>query len=530
MSITLDTVNWGSAPNIGVTFSYDSRRSGQDMLYRVYASLSPVTGGSYFGYPVYISLYLDGACEVSGDTVKAASPERWSSSIDYDSGWITVSGKSGGTTALTVRLYSGSGSSRDQRYNYSLEVEPGSSLEDFGLTAGDATIGQTGTLTVTKPDSGYEFRFSYTFGSSSGTLSGTSLKQVSQTAAKAVYQWQVPAALANQIPDALWGVGTMTMAIYDGGDYIGSVQASFTAYVPESMRPTATLQVTVVNDNAVVKGWNLCLQGLSRLQYTVKASGQGGASVKTCSFSFAGQTVTGASGTTALIGSAGTMKPSVTVTDSRGRSATVTGSAVKVYAYRQPVIADSGVTRCDADGVPADDGAYLKVWCKASCADVESRNTVKVRARYRPMGGGWSGYTTLSSGVKKLLGGGLAATASYEVELSAVDTVGSVRTVRYTASTSQVTLHLRNGGKGAAFGKYGEREALECAWPAVFYGDAEVAGELTLGGRPLADVLWPVGSVRFTAEAVPPQPSPENAVWESAATGIEGLYAWRRTT
>lgn len=139
--------------------SYDSRRSGQDMLYRIYASLSPVTGGSYFGYPVYISLYLDGACEVSGDTVKAASPERWSSSIDYDSGWITVSGKSGGTTALTVRLYSGSGSSRDQRYNYSLEVEPGSSLEDFGLTAGDATIGQTGTLTVTKPDSGYEFRF-----------------------------------------------------------------------------------------------------------------------------------------------------------------------------------------------------------------------------------------------------------------------------------------------------------------------------------------------------------------------------------
>ena len=215
---------------------------------------------------------------------------------------------------------------------------------------------------------------------------------------------------------------------------------------------------------------------------------------------------------------------------SNNRLHTVTGSAIKVYAYRQPVIADSGVTRCDADGVPADDGAYLKVWCKASCADVESRNTVKVRARYRPMGGDWSGYTTLSSGVKKLLGGGLAATASYEVELSAVDTVGSVRTVRYTASTSQVTLHLRNGGKGAAFGKYGEREALECAWPAVFYGDAEVAGELTLGGRPLADVLWPVGSVRFTAEAVPPQPSPENAVWESAATGIEGLYAWRRTT
>ena len=74
MSITLDTVNWGSAPSIGVTFSYDSQRSGQDMRYRICASLAPVTGGSYFGYPIYISLYLDGDCAVSGDTVKAASP------------------------------------------------------------------------------------------------------------------------------------------------------------------------------------------------------------------------------------------------------------------------------------------------------------------------------------------------------------------------------------------------------------------------------------------------------------------------
>ena len=105
MSITLDTVNWGSAPNSGVTLVYDSQRSGQDMRYRIYASLAPVTGGSYFGYPVYISLYLDGDCAVSGGTVKAASPDRWSSAIEYDSGWITVSGKSGGTTALTVRLY-----------------------------------------------------------------------------------------------------------------------------------------------------------------------------------------------------------------------------------------------------------------------------------------------------------------------------------------------------------------------------------------------------------------------------------------
>ena len=530
MSVTLDTVNWGSAPNIGVTFSYDSQRAGRDMRYRIRAALSPVTGGSYFGYPVYIALYLDGACAVSGDTVKAASPDRWSSAIEYDSGWLTVSGKSGGTTALTVRLYSGSGSSRDQQYSYALEVEPGGTAEDFALSAGDVTIGQAGTLTVVKPGGGYTFRFSYAFGGASGTLGGASLKQVSSTGSKAVYQWTAPEALAAQIPNALRGVGTMTMGIYSGSEYVGSVQAAFTAYVPESMRPTAAVQVTVVNDNAAVRGWGLCVQGLSRLQYTVQAAGAGGATVKACRFTFAGQSMTGTSGTTARIGSAGTLKPSVTVTDSRGRTATVTGGAVRVYAYHQPVISDSGAVRCGGDGAAADSGAYLKVRCAASCAGVEGRNTVTVRARYRAMGGSWSGYTTLTNGVERLLGGGLAAAASYEVELSAADTVGNVRTVRYTAATSQVTLHLRSGGKGAAFGKYGEKEALECAWPAVFYGDMEVSGSLTVGGLTLADALWPVGCVRLTAEAAPPVPSPENAVWESVDTGMEGLYAWRRIT
>ena len=111
-----------------------------------------------------------------------------------------------------------------------------------------------------------------------------------------------------------------------------------------------------------------------------------------------------------------------------------------------------------------------------------------------------------------------------------MDAVGGVRTVRYTASTSQVTMHLRSGGKGAAFGKYSEGERLECAWPAVFYGDVEVSGGLTLGGQALADALWPVGCVRLTAEDTEPQPSPEGAEWERVDCGMAGIYAWRRIT
>ena len=125
--------------------------------------------------------------------------------------------------------------------------------------------------------------------------------------------------------------------------------------------------------------------------------------------------------------------------------------------------------------------------------------------------------------VSVLLGGGLDSGTSYEVELSAEDTVGNVRVVRYTAATSRVTLHLRAGGMGAAFGKYAEQEALECVWPAVFYGDVAVTGQT------VEAMLFPVGSVRLTDSPAAPE-TPAGAVWESVETGIAGVYGWRRTT
>lgn len=198
-------------------------------------------------------------------------------------------------------------------------------------------------------------------------------------------------------------------------------------------------------------------------------------------------------------------------------------------AYYPPAITASMAARCAADGTEKDDGAYLKVKCAAQCADVQGHNTVVLRARFRPVGGAWNGYTALLPGAEQLLGGGLDSGTSYEVELSAEDTVGNVRVVRYTAATSRVTLHLRAGGMGAAFGKYAEQEALECVWPAVFYGDVAVSGALTVNGQTVEAMLFPVGSVRLTDSPAAPE-TPAGAVWESVETGIAGVYGWRRTT
>ena len=119
---TLDSIQWGGTPLIGVSFAYEGQRSGSSMQYRIRVTIDPLTGASYFGYPIYLSVYVDGGSVTSGYTMKAASPNRWSEAINYDSGWVTVADP-GGYVPLTIRLYSGSGSTRDDSYSYVLPVE-----------------------------------------------------------------------------------------------------------------------------------------------------------------------------------------------------------------------------------------------------------------------------------------------------------------------------------------------------------------------------------------------------------------------
>ena len=202
MSYTaLDSIQWGGTPKIGVSFGYDSRRAGGDMQYRIYVTVAPLTGASYFGYPIYLTVYVDGDCVDSGYTLKQASPSRWSGSIEYDSGWVTAAGAVG-SAPLSIRLYSGSGSTRDDSYGYALPVERVESIGDFTLTAGDAVIGQAGTLTVTRPGYGYSFAFRYALGSAGGSIAAGDLKTVNSSSGRVVYQWTVPEALAQQLPES----------------------------------------------------------------------------------------------------------------------------------------------------------------------------------------------------------------------------------------------------------------------------------------------------------------------------------------
>ena len=139
----------------------------------------------------------------------------------------------------------------------------------------------------------------------------------------------------------------------------------------------------------------------------------------------------------------------------------------------------------------------------ARCAPCGGHNALTLRARYRRVGGSWGAYQSLTSGTASVLAG-FETTGSYEVQLTASDSLGGSKTVLVPVSTAEVTLHLRSGGKGAAFGKYSEKEALECAWNAEFQGEVQAAS-LRVGGRMLLDWIYPIGAVYISASATDPK-------------------------
>ena len=122
-----EALKWTSnSPAIYLTVKYGKHRSGADMVYSVELSISAVSGsGKSFGYPIYaqISVNNEGSPRYT-HTMKAASTSKWSDPIRWNTGDFVVSNKVDGSTPLKVRLYSGSGSSRDQTWNFSMGVDP----------------------------------------------------------------------------------------------------------------------------------------------------------------------------------------------------------------------------------------------------------------------------------------------------------------------------------------------------------------------------------------------------------------------
>lgn len=465
----LDSGNWGTGPKIPISFYYDYQRSGTSMQYKVKIVFGTVNGASYFGYPIYIDLSLDGVKRVTQYTAKSASPSQWSSAIIYESGWITVSNKVEGSTALIIRLYSGNGNTRDTSYKYNLAVSPAATTPTFSATT--VIMGQSVTISLPRASSSYTHVVTYYFQGLRGQIASAATTSVS---------WTPPISLASQIPNATSGTCTIGVGTWDGDTLIGTKEVTITLVVPDSVKPSVSGVAISEAVSGIASKFGCYVQSKSKLNVNVTAAGAYGSTISNISTTFEGATYSGSSFTTNAVTTSGTLSMVTTITDSRGRTASTTTS-VTIVTYTPPQIMSLTAYRINTSGSADDSGERIAVAVKYAIATVNSKNTRLYSARYKI-----SGATSFSTVAENQ-----AASVSYDgtLKYTSSPTISgdNAWVIRFeladyfTTVAAEVEIpsaftimDFRSTGKGVAIGKVSEKDAFEVAMDAEFTGETSI--------------------------------------------------------
>lgn len=373
--VNLTSKSWGSSPDIPITPSYEMRRNGADMQYRIRVTAGTVTGQSYFGYPIYLKVYLQNSLKDT-HTLKSASPSQWSSNIVYTSDWFTISNKTSGTTSLSLNVYSGSGSSRNSTYSYSLPIEPAASV--LGSIS-SFTFGNAINIPITKYNSGFYDVLTISVGGTTiKTINGiTNGYDVSFTSTELT-------TIYSKLPSATKGTVTfkLTTKTSSSGSTVGTSTKTATGTIPSSVKPTISGITLAEATSGLATKFGAFIQNKSKITGTVNASAGSGSSISAYKTTINGSSYTSKTFTTGVLKTSGTNTITTTVTDKRGRS-TSYSTTFSVLAYSKPVINTFKVERCNSDGTLNDEGINFKVSVKSTITALNNKNDSSYVLQYK---------------------------------------------------------------------------------------------------------------------------------------------------
>ncbi len=458
-------------------------------------------------------------CTINGTQYTEAitsSDKITSSGIVLFSKTLNIAHNADGTKTLTVsaRITHDQFSSSSQSYPQALTTIPRATTPT--LSASSVNMGSSITINMPRASSSFDHTLTYKFGSATGTIGsdlGTS---------KA---WTVPLSLASQIPNGTSGSCTITCKTYNGSTLIGTKTVSFTAKVPASVVPTISSVAVADTNSAYATQFGSLVQGKSKAKFTITASGAYSSTIKTYKTVIEGKTYTGATPTTSVLTGSGNVTATITVTDSRGRTASTT-KTFYLIPYSAPSITAFEAVRTDAEGVENYEGTNAKVTVQFAIASASSKNTSSYKMEYKKQAD--TTWTALKDGTGYTLNTSIITDAvfdgnnAYDIRLTVTDYFGSV--VRTTELPTAFTLiDWHSSGRGMSFGKVSEKEGLEFALP-TYFSHAETPSSVTYlqGGEDLNDILEP-GFYAIPTTAV--SGTLLNKPWTSTATG--GLVVLR---
>ena len=308
------------------------------------------------------------------------------------------------------------------------------------------------TVNITRAASSFTHTVVFSFGSYSKTTTGVGTST----------SYAIPTSWLNAIPSATSGTAKVTVTTYSGSTKIGSaVSKNFTLTVPSSVVPTISSVTLTEATSGLAAQFGGYVQNKSRVAIKITAAGALSSTIKAYKTSIQGSTLTGASVTSGILTKSGTSTVTITVTDSRGRTASTTRS-ITVIAYAPPKITAFQGFRCMADGTENYEGTYLSAKVNFSISSVGSKNDKSYTLSYRPKN--TETWTALTSGSVYALStnvisasGIMGIDSSFDVRLTVQDYFSTVQSV-IEIPTAFTLLDFNASGRGLAFGKVSEIE------------------------------------------------------------------------
>ena len=351
-------------------------------------------------------------------------------------GTFNVGVTSLGTRSLTFagQIYfetTGSAGISSGSQAFALDAKPlASTISSLTSNVSVGSSGGASTVNISRNSSSYTHTVKWTFGSYSNTATnvGTSTS------------YTIPASWLQAIPNAASGSATVTVTTYSGSTQIGNpTTASFT--ITAAVNPS--IGSVSVSPSGNPSGITQYIAGYTKAAISASSvSGVQGSTIKKVGF-LNGSTVLSSNTTPSYSYTTGAVSGSsatfgVRVTDSRGKTATKSASAVTIAAYAVPTIY-ANAYRSNSSGTAQTDGTYLKVTASATAtpSGTGGNSITALKYSYKATtSSSWSAEADIPSGAVS----GFANTTSYDVRVRAQDAIGNSSYRYFTIPTAEYTM------------------------------------------------------------------------------------------
>lgn len=326
------------------------------------------------------------------------------------------------------------------------------------------------------------------------------------------YKWTLTDAERDALRNHCTGTKcTIRVGLYSyvgGTQYADYKDKTFTVKESTATKPTVSMSATLNNGSLPSTFGGMYIQGKSKVDVTISATGKNGATIKSYSAVVDGKTYSSNKFTSDVVQNTGSVKVISYAKDSRGFTGS-TEATVNVLAYSKPLVIPLGSEnavlcyRSDGNGNRIGNSTSLWVKAKMSYYDVSKKNTCALQWRYKPVDQAWNDAehlwrdlipktNTATNEYNALIPGvAFELKEAYTVQIRAIDDIGEQDVKTFEIPTQDVALHLGKGGKNVSIGTYcdySEERTFYSDWKAIF--DKEVV----IGGMQVVDHIVEKGT------------------------------------